>query len=335
MKVRALDAPMPFDFEHKATRILAKRKQLTIGIIGFGNFGQFLAERLVQAGHTVLATSRTDYREVAAGMGVAFFTDINDFCEEHPEVVIFASSILSMGSVLGGLPVQRLKRNTLFVDVLSVKEFPKRLMLSTLPSEVDILCTHPMFGPDSGKHSWQGLTLMYERVRVAGSADRQKRAANLLRFFETEGCRMVEMSCEEHDRIAASTQFITHTVGRILGSMHLMPTAIDTRGFQSLLNLVDNTTNDSFDLYYGLFMYNANATEELERLEHAFDSVKKQLFRRLHDVAREQLFQQAPAAAPERLLLKAGRSPQAEAGQNSSNGGSQSQREHAESTPLI
>ncbi len=170
MKVRALDAPMPFDFEHKATRILAKRKQLTIGIIGFGNFGQFLAERLVQAGHTVgsqdsaccsivcctsafnmqilckqhpyfvacqvLATSRTDYREVAAGMGVAFFTDINDFCEEHPEVVIFASSILSMGSVLGGLPVQRLKRNTLFVDVLSVKEFPKRLMLSTLPPEV-------------------------------------------------------------------------------------------------------------------------------------------------------------------------------------------------------
>ncbi len=47
--------------------------------------------------------------------------------------------------------------------------------------QVDILCTHPMFGPDSGKHSWQGLTLMYERVRVAGSADRQKRAANLLR----------------------------------------------------------------------------------------------------------------------------------------------------------
>jgi len=68
---------------------------------------------------------------------------------------------------------------------------------------------------------------------------------------------MVEMSCEEHDRIAASTQFITHTVGRILGSMQLGPTPIDTRGFESLLNLVDNTTNDSFDLYYGLFMYNA------------------------------------------------------------------------------
>lgn len=68
---------------------------------------------------------------------------------------------------------------------------------------------------------------------------------------------MVEMSCEDHDRIAASTQFMTHTVGRILGSMDLGSTAIDTKGFQSLLSLVDNTTHDSFDLYYGLFMYNA------------------------------------------------------------------------------
>ena len=53
-----------------------------------------------------------------------------------------------------------------------------------------------------------------------------------------------------------AAQFITHTVGRVLGDMALQPTPIDTRGFQSLLSLVDNTTHDSFDLYYGLFMYN-------------------------------------------------------------------------------
>lgn len=44
---------MPFDFEHKATKILAKKKQLKIGIVGFGKFGQFLAQRLSLAGHTV------------------------------------------------------------------------------------------------------------------------------------------------------------------------------------------------------------------------------------------------------------------------------------------
>ena len=84
----------------------------------------------------VSATSRTDYAEQAAALGVSFFTDANDFCEEHPDVVILASSILSLDAVLSSLPVQRLRRSTLFVDVLSVKEFPKQLMLSSLPPEV-------------------------------------------------------------------------------------------------------------------------------------------------------------------------------------------------------
>lgn len=67
---------------------------------------------------------------------------------------------------------------------------------------------------------------------------------------------MVEMSCEAHDEQAANTQFITHTVGRVLGQMNVQSTSINTKGYESLLNLVQNTSNDSFDLYYGLFMYN-------------------------------------------------------------------------------
>lgn len=55
--------------------------------------------------------------------------DADDFCEEHPEVVLLCTSILSTEAVLHSLPLQRLKRNTLFVDVLSVKGFPKNLFL--------------------------------------------------------------------------------------------------------------------------------------------------------------------------------------------------------------
>lgn len=115
---------------------------------------------------------------------------------------------------------------------------------------------------------------------------------------------MVEMTCEEHDRQAASTQFITHTVGRVLGTMELKSTDINTKGFDSLLSLVNNTTNDSFELYYGLFLYNQNATDELERLEKAFDTVKKQLFGRLHDIARQQLFpEEAPNASQQQVQV--------------------------------
>jgi arogenate dehydrogenase (NADP+), plant len=281
---------MPFDFEARASMDLADRSKLTVGIVGFGTFGQFLARRLVTAGHTVIATSRSPYEEVAASMGVSYFRDSDDFCEQHPDVVILATSILSMDQVLARLPVQRLRRNTLIVDVLSVKEFPKRLLLSKLPRQVDILCTHPMFGPDSGKASWEGLNFMYERVRIGDSEDRQERCEIFLDFFRKQGCKMVEITCEEHDKAAASTQFITHTVGRMLGAMGLESTPIDTKGYQSLLSLVENTTNDSFELYYGLFMYNQNATQELDRLERAFDDVKKQLFTKLHDKVRAQLF---------------------------------------------
>ena len=47
---------------------------------------------------------------------------------------------------------------------------------------------------------------------------------------------MIPMTCEEHDRQAASTQFITHTVGRMLGDMNLESTQINTKGYESLLN---------------------------------------------------------------------------------------------------
>lgn len=69
----------------------------------------------------VLATSRRPYHYEAQAIGVEYYTDVDDFCEEHPEVVILASSILSTEAVLKSLPMQRLKRSTLFVDVLSVK----------------------------------------------------------------------------------------------------------------------------------------------------------------------------------------------------------------------
>jgi len=44
---------------------------------------------------------------------------------------------------------------------------PKKTMLDVLPADTDILCTHPMFGPESGKDGWQGLPFVYERVRIA------------------------------------------------------------------------------------------------------------------------------------------------------------------------
>ncbi|KAG2614149.1 arogenate dehydrogenase 2, chloroplastic-like [Panicum virgatum] len=281
--------------------------RLKIAVVGFGNYGQFLARTLVAQGHTVLAHSRSDYSAAAAALGARFFPDPHDLCECHPDVVLLATSILSAEPVVRSLPVHRLRRDTLFADVLSVKEFPKNLLLGALPEEFDIICTHPMFGPESARDGWAGLPFVFDRVRVGDCPARRARAEAFLGVFAREGCRMVEMSCAEHDAHAAGTQFLTHTVGRMLAMLELRPTPISTRGYETLLRLVDNTCSDSFDLYNGLFMYNKNSTELLHRLEWAMDAVKKKLFDGLHDVLRKQLFDvEGSPADPAEVLVVGG-----------------------------
>ncbi|RDX78051.1 Arogenate dehydrogenase 1, chloroplastic, partial [Mucuna pruriens] len=293
LRVRAIDAAQPFDYESKVAQQFHDAQKLKIAIVGFGNFGQFLARTFVRQGHTVLAHSRSDYTETARQMGVKFFQNPHDLCEEHPEVIVLCSSIISTQRVLLTLPLQRLKRSTLFVDVLSVKEFPKNLLLDALPPSFDVLCSHPMFGPESASRGWTGLPFVFEKVRIGNEDHRIARCEKFLDSFAREGCRMVEMTCADHDRYAAGTQFITHTVGRVLDMLGLDSTPINTKGYETLLNLVENTAGDSFDLYYGLFIFNKNSLEMLERLDFAFEDLRKQLMGRLHAVVRDQLFHNA------------------------------------------
>ena len=82
----AIDAAQPFDFEHRMKQKISAENRLKVGIVGFGTFGQFLAKRLVARGHQVIATSRTNYEELSRSIGVGFYNDVDDFCEEHPEV---------------------------------------------------------------------------------------------------------------------------------------------------------------------------------------------------------------------------------------------------------
>ncbi|XP_020234091.1 arogenate dehydrogenase 1, chloroplastic [Cajanus cajan] len=252
---------------------------LKIGIVGFGSFGQFLAKTMIKQGHTLRATSRTDYSQLCHQMGIQFFRDVAEFLEADNHVILICTSILSLSKVLTSMPLTPLKTPTLFVDVLSVKEHPRDLLLRVLPEESDILCTHPMFGPDSGKDGWKDLTFVYDKVRIRDEAI----CSNFLQIFASEGCRMLQMSCEEHDKLAAKSQFITHTIGRTLAELDIKSTPIDTKGFQTLVQLKETTTRDSFDLYSGLFIHNRFAVQELENLERALQRVKEMLAQRMNE----------------------------------------------------
>ncbi|XP_059457573.1 arogenate dehydrogenase 1, chloroplastic-like [Corylus avellana] len=257
----------------------AASRILKIGIVGFGSFAQFLSKTMIRQGHILRAASRTDYSNLCSQMGISFFRNVDELLEAENDVILICTSILSLSEVLRSLPLHRLKRPTLFADVLSVKEHPRNVLLQVLPAECDVLCTHPMFGPESGKDGWKDLTLMYERVRIRDEAI----CSSFLQIFESEGCRMLEMSCEEHDKMAARSQFITHTIGRILSEMEIQSTSIDTKGFERLVQLKESTMRDSFDLFSGLFVHNRFAQQELENLQLAFNKVKQKLVEKMNE----------------------------------------------------
>ncbi|XWS28285.1 hypothetical protein CRYUN_Cryun25bG0054200 [Craigia yunnanensis] len=211
---------------------------LKIGIVGFGKFGQFLAKTMIKQGHTIRATSRTDNSQICDQLGISFFRDVVAFLEADNDVILISTSILSLSEVLKSMPLHCLKRQTLFVDVLSVKEHPRNVLLQVLPEEMDVLCTHPMFGPESGKNGWKDLAFMYDKVRVRVEAT----CSSFLHIFECEGCRMMEMSCEEHDKLAARSQFLSHAIGRILSEMGIDSTSINTKSFETLVKLVSSVS---------------------------------------------------------------------------------------------
>ena len=127
-----------------ARQALAKARQLKILIVGFGTFGQFIAKTFVQLGHRVIGQSRGDYFSDAQAIGAEYTQKVDDAMSCDPDVVIFCTSVLSTAKVLQAFPLDRLA-GKLVVDVLSVKEYPKSLLLNHLPETSDILCTHPMF----------------------------------------------------------------------------------------------------------------------------------------------------------------------------------------------
>jgi exosome complex component RRP43 len=254
--------------------------KIRVGILGFGNFGQFLAQKLLGT-YDVFAHSRTDYTDKAIQLGVKFEKTLQKFLLNRLDIIIVAVSILSFQKVMEALCEELTKnehsghsRNALIVDVLSVKCHAKTTMLALLPDECDILCTHPMFGPESGKHGWAGLPFVYERVRLRNA----RRCEDFVQWWAKQGCRMEDMTCELHDKCSAGSQFVTHFTGRVLAQMSsLRTTPINTKGFDSLLHLVDNTCKDSFDLFFALYKYNPSSENQLCELEDALKQVANNL----------------------------------------------------------
>ena len=97
------------------------------------------------------------------------------------------------------------------------------------------------------------------------------------RFFSDQGIQIIEMTPDQHDRLAAKTQGVTHFLGRMLKEFGIKKTSIDTQGFRDLLDLVGQTCNDTWELYADLQLYNPYTEEMVEKLKASTTKLDNQL----------------------------------------------------------
>ncbi len=242
---------------------MARRR---VGVIGFGQFGRFWA-KLLQADHDVIVTDRRDITPIAAELGLQVLP-LPELCAAA-EAIFLCVPINLIEPVICEIKPY-LKPGTLVLDTCSVKVHPAAMMqkhLGPMP-DIELIATHPMFGPDSGAQGLDGLAMMLWPIKVA-----HPRYREWFNYFDRLGLHVVELSPDEHDRYAANSQGITHYIGRVLGEMGLRETPIDTRGFRTLRAVIRDTCNDTWELFHDLQSFNPYTKAMRLRLEAAFDTI--------------------------------------------------------------
>lgn len=232
----------------------------TIGIIGYGRFGKVLAN-ILQKGFS-LRIHDIEEKESTSNINILTLEKVLE------EKIIFVAVPIHQFEKLIQKISKIIDNDRTIIDVCSVKIHTSRVMLKYLPKNIGIISTHPMFGPDSILTN-QKLKMMMHKTR-----DCYNQYPFWKKYFNDQNINVIDMSPEEHDKLAANTQGITHFLGRTLKEFGISKTNLDTQGFRDLLNLVEQTCNDSWQLYSDLQSYNPYTKNTIRRLKESFEKVK-------------------------------------------------------------
>jgi prephenate dehydrogenase len=156
------------------------------------------------------------------------------------------------------------------IDVLSVKCHPRDIFNKNVKNKkINLLLTHPMFGPDSSKHGFAHLPMIVDKFRTDDPTFHF-----WISYFKSKELKVIEMSAEKHDRQAAGSLNLTHFIGRVLEEFGFKPTQIDSLGAKKLKEIMDQVCNDSWELYEDMQKYNPYAKEMVRRFETALATLK-------------------------------------------------------------
>jgi len=238
----------------------------SLGLIGFGQFGQ-LAARILGERYAVTASDVSPQAEaIARRLGVRF----GPLAEAAAcDVVVVAVPVARMREIFGAI-APHLKPGALVADVGSVKMLPVKWMTELLPAHVDLVATHPLFGPQSAKAGLEGLRLVVCPVR----GERHARVVELGREL---GLTVTVTTPEEHDREMAYVQALTHLIGRSLVNIGIPDEQLKTQSYQHLLELCSLIGADTFELFTAIQTQNPFAEEVVSAFVDQAQSLLRQV----------------------------------------------------------
>lgn len=214
----------------------AAMQKLRIAIIGYGQFGKFIAKHL---------------RPHAIIQPITRNSDPHLLC--NCDVVIFSVPYSGLAEAIA-FAKPHIKNTTLIVDVTSVKQAPLALLATAFPQN-EILGTHPIFGPQSGKNGIHALPIVLCNV---STAPRRYRA--IKKFLKhTLMLRVIEQTPKAHDHEMAHIQALTHYIGRALLNMNIKKFATSTSSYLHLIELTELLKNDSWELFKTIELTNPEA----------------------------------------------------------------------------
>ena len=238
----------------------------SIGIVGYGAFGEFLELLINRFAPSVTVKI---YSSRFSADGQKFFS-IEDVCK--CDVVILCCAIRDFESELKKL-LPLIPKATVIVDVATVKCHTTSL-LRELAGDRLYIASHPMFGPESYKKN-KGDVTSY-RIVITDSTLHRQDLGRVKDFLLELGFAVSEMSPEEHDQHLANTLFLTHYIGQTMKAGEFKRTPIDSVSFGSLMNAVESVEHDE-KLFHDVYEFNPFCKDSAKSFHDAQERVFKRL----------------------------------------------------------
>jgi arogenate dehydrogenase (NADP+) len=214
----------------------------------------------------------------AQKLGVEYYPnfEMSNFLSDL-DVLVLAVPMIEFEDIVLSLPADRL-RGKLVVEVCPLSVYPKTVLLRHFPPDVDVLSSHPMFGPNAREDPYavpalDGRPFVFEKARISD----MRRCDAFLSIFEDARCQMVEMTAEQHDESTADADFVTHLMGRLLDKDLLPATPVTSKEYAALCDVADMTSAESFELFFGMFKFNERAKDHLNKMRDNLAHVERQL----------------------------------------------------------